>query len=766
MLKHGHMQDLYLLFVVLFFVLAISDLIVGVSNDAVNFLNSAIGSKVASRKVILTIAGLGILAGATFSSGMMEVARKGIFNPEYFVYGEIMIIFLAVMITDILLLDFFNTIGLPTSTTVSIVFELLGAAVAMAAIKVLGSSGSILAITDYINSSQATIIISGIFLSIGIAFVVGAIAQMISRLLFSFHYEKANKLVIALWSGASMTAMTYFLVFKGIKGASFVDDAFLDWIQSEIWIFSLATMAIWTVTIFLLLLKKINVFRPVVLFGTFSLAMAFASNDLVNFIGVPIAGFESYLHWTESGQDPFALGAGFLREPVRTSTYLLLLAGMVMTATLWLSSKARSVTDTEVNLGRQDSGHERFAPNLLSRSIVQGTLQAVKFVTGLIPATWKEKAGHHYRPVTETSVDKPAFDLIRASVNLTTASILIAYATSLKLPLSTTYVSFMVAMGSSLADKAWGRDSAVFRVAGVLNVIGGWFTTAFVAFLAASIITILIYYFNITAIILLILFAIFFVYRSFSYHQSKERKNEARISHERKEDVIPMEDLMNKLSLRINSLLDTLSNTYDQAIEGLIREDKEQLHQAAISIGILKEKNEELQDELYESFRRISEADAEGSRLFLFVFDYEQDIVQSADLIVESCDNYVKNLLSPLKKKQVQGLKTLQNSVRDYLGDVRHFIANRHHIDHAAVTAKKKALLSYLEMTLKDQVAGIKTKDYKARNSRLMFRILLETKDLVAVAARFVKLYKRIRKKDQQLAGQFLSFEDELEPVA
>lgn len=760
------MPDLYLLFVILLFLLAISDLIVGVSNDAVNFLNSAIGSRVASRKVIMTIAGLGILVGATFSSGMMEVARKGIFNPEYFVFGEIMIIFLAVMITDILLLDFFNTIGLPTSTTVSIVFELLGASVAMAAIKVFSNAENISAIGDYINSSQAIIIISGIFLSIGIAFFVGSLAQLISRLLFSFHYEKSNRLVTALWSATAMTAMTYFLVFKGIKGASFVSDAFLDWIMSEIWTFSLITLAFWFAVIFILLIQKINVFRLVVLFGTFSLAMAFASNDLVNFIGVPIAGFESYLHWIQSGEDPFSLSAEFLRQPVRTSTYLLIIAGIIMTATLWLSRKARSVTDTEVNLGRQDSGHERFSPNIISRSIVQGTLKAMNFANRLIPASIMKKVGTFYQPVPETSADKPAFDLVRASVNLTTASVLIAYATSLRLPLSTTYVSFMVAMGSSLADRAWGRDSAVFRVAGVLNVIGGWFTTAFIAFLAASVITLLIYFFNLAAVLLLVLFAVFFIYRSFSYHREKEKKNEARISLETREETIAVEDLMDKLSHRIVSLLETLGITYDHSLGGLISEDAELLHQASNSIGILKEKNEDLQDELYESFRRISEADAEGSRLFLFVFDYEQDIVQSADLVVDSCNSYVKNMLSPLKKKQIHELQTLQTMVLDYLGDVRHFIADKQNTDHSPVNAKKKKLLSHLEEALKDQVEGIKRKDYKGRNSRLMFRILLETKDLVAVAARFVKLYKRIRKKDRQVAGQFLSFENELESIA
>ena len=348
------MSELYLIIVILLFILAISDLIVGVSNDAVNFLNSSIGSRVASRRTIMIVASIGIFVGATFSSGMMEVARKGIFNPEYFYFAEIMIIFLAVMLTDIILLDFFNTVGLPTSTTVSIVFELLGAAVVMSLIKMSIAGQGITVLADYINTSQAVLIISGIFLSVVFAFFTGAIVQFFSRLLFTFRYKRKNKFLGAVWTGIAMTSMTYFLLLKGIKGASFVTEDFVLWVKHNLLLLIGVSFLLWTVVMQALSLFKVNVFRVVVLFGTFALAMAFAGNDLVNFIGVPIAGFESYLSWQASGQSAFDYSMEVLQEPVRTKSYLLIIAGLIMIITLWFSKKARSVTDTEVNLGRQN----------------------------------------------------------------------------------------------------------------------------------------------------------------------------------------------------------------------------------------------------------------------------------------------------------------------------------------------------------------------------------------------------------------------------
>ena len=737
------MSGLYVFIVGLLFILAISDLIVGVSNDAVNFLNSSIGSRVASRKTIMIVASIGIFAGATFSSGMMEVARKGIFNPEFFFFGEIMIIFLAVMLTDIILLDFFNTIGLPTSTTVSIVFELLGAAVVMSLIKVISNGEGIAVVADYINTSQAALIISGIFLSVVFAFGIGVLVQFISRLIFTFRYKNRNLAVEAVWTGLAMTAMTYFLVLKGLKGASFASAEVILWIENYLLVLSGLTWVLWIVIMYVMSWWKVNTFRIVVLFGTFALAMAFAGNDLVNFIGVPIAGFESFLAWSDSGQGAFSYSMNVLKEPVRTQSWLLIAAGLVMIITLWFSKKARSVTETEVNLSRQSEGHERFAPNRLAKGIVGGFLSAGSLVSKVVPVRIQSRANNSFKQTAVSGEDKPAFDLVRAGVNLTTASVLIALATSFKLPLSTTYVSFMVAMGTSLADRAWGRDSAVYRVTGVLNVIGGWFATALIAFVVAGIFVLLIYSLEWVAVLLLIAAAGIFIYRSLAYHRRKDEKKQKRMDFDNSTDQIRREQLLEQLTDRICSHLQLLKDTYDQAIKGLITEREKTLKKSEESIRFLKEKNEEFQYQLYQSIRRIEEDDAEGSNMLLYVYDLEQDMLQSAELIASACQEYVSNRLNPLKETQRAQVEELRSEIGDYFLRIVEYLQN-HESKSELLFERKRELLQQVEAVLGSQVRGVKSGEYNARNSQLMFRILLESKDLIAVTARFVKLYDRV----------------------
>ncbi len=483
-------MDLFSLLVILLFGLALIDLSVGVSNDAVNFLNSAIGSQVATRRVILMIASFGILTGAMFSSGMMEVARKGIFNPDQFMFTEVMIIFLAVMLADVLLLDAFNTLALPTSTTVSIVFELLGAAVALALVRTATSSE--LSVTDFINLSQAALIISGIFISVGVAFAVGTAVQWLSRAMFTFRLaDRRSPMLTGLWASLSLTVISFFLFIKGLSGATFIPEDFKVWAQTHTVQLIGLLFAGWSVVTLAHYFANLSILKTLVLFGTFSLAMAFASNDLVNFVGVPLAGLASWRSWAQAGVEPDQLAMASLLEPVRGDTLWLVAAGGVMIITLWVSQKARSVTETEVSLGRQDAGAERFRPGPLSRALVRGWLGVANVVSRFVPeavARFLERQfdRSHLKGIDDTGNQGPAFDLLRASVNLTVASGLIALATSFKLPLSTTYVSFMVAMGTSLADRAWGRDSAVYRVAGVLSVIGGWLITAAVAFTVAG----------------------------------------------------------------------------------------------------------------------------------------------------------------------------------------------------------------------------------------------------------------------------------------
>ena len=492
------MGDPYILMLVALAVLAIVDLVVGVSNDAVNFLNSAIGSKAISVRNIMIIASLGVFFGAITSSGMMEVARKGIFNPSMFMFQDIMFIFMAVMITDILLLDIFNSLGMPTSTTVSIVFELLGAAVCISLIKISANdSQSFSDIWNYINHEKALQIINGILLSVVVAFSVGALVQFVSRLIYSFNFEKRATYISALFGGFAITAITYFIIIKGMKGTPFYKDI-KHLIEGNTLVIIAGSFVAWSIISQLLIqFLKVNVLKLIIGIGTFSLAMAFSGNDLVNFVGVPIAAWNSYEAWSISGVSADAFSMGILAKKVPSNVYLLLFAGAIMVVTLWTSSKAQNVIKTGIDLSRQGDGHEKFQPNPLSRVVVRFAMVLNMGISYIVPKKTLAFIDTKFqKPVIALPKDKtyelPAFDLVRASVNLIVAGILISIATSMKLPLSTTYVTFMVAMGTSLADRAWGRESAVYRVAGVINVIGGWFLTALTAFLAAAVVAYLI----------------------------------------------------------------------------------------------------------------------------------------------------------------------------------------------------------------------------------------------------------------------------------
>jgi phosphate/sulfate permease len=561
---------------------AIFDLVVGVTNDAVNFLNSSIGSKAAPFVTIIIIASLGILAGVTFSGGMMEVARKGIFHPEFFTMPELLTIFLAVMITDILLLDLFNTHGLPTSTTVSIVFELLGAAVALSLIKILSASNAGLALWDYINTAKALAIVSGILLSIVIAFFAGALMQFISRIIFTFDYKERLNRYGAVWGGVAMTAITFFILVKGSKGATFMDAHTVEWIKHN----SLTIMAgIFVISgvVFQILLSvfKVNILKPIVLVGTFALAMAFAANDLVNFIGVPLAGLSAFQNALASS-DPLNITMGALGKKVQSQTGIMLVAGAIMVITLWLSKKAKTVTETEISLGQQDEGMERFESVWLSRRIVN--LFDALFLTAkqIVPNSLRKSISARITPVAETTHvahgEKPSFDLVRASVNLMVASAVVSFATSLKLPLSTTYVTFMVAMGSSFSDQAWGRESAVFRVTGVLTVIGGWFMTAFIAFVVAFIFANILYHFGALGIGGLMIFAGFMIWKNKRKHEKKEQ-DEEEIKIFNLEKVEDFSESVTSTFDHLAYLLKGIRESFDVTFDALFEEDLDKLRE-------------------------------------------------------------------------------------------------------------------------------------------------------------------------------------------
>jgi len=661
------MENVYILIVAVLFLLAASDLVVGVSNDAVNFLNSAIGSKVAPFKVIMIIASLGIIVGATFSSGMMEVARKGIFHPQYFYFSEIMYIFLAVMITDVILLDTFNTYGMPTSTTVSIVFELLGAAVGIAIIKNYTDSNS-LEISEYINSAKALAIISGILLSVVISFTVGAIVQFITRLVFSFDYKKTIKRYGAIWGGIAITAITYFILIKGAKGASFMSSDLKKTIIDNTVIIILISFAVWTILLQLFSwFTKLNILKLIVLVGTFALAMAFAGNDLVNFIGVPLAGYESFNSFIANpGADPNGFLMADLTGKVKTPTLFLLIAGLIMVITLWFSKKAKSVTKTELNLARQDAGYERFGSSGPARTLVRSTSAISRGIVAFLPnsvITGIEKRFDQSKASTviTDNEEAPSFDLIRASVNLVVASILISFATSLKLPLSTTYVTFMVAMGTSLSDKAWGRESAVYRVTGVFSVIGGWFLTAFSAFSMAFIVAFILYYGGIYAVIALLAMAIFLVYRTHGIH----KKATAELDDDDQDvNTISETNIVDKSSKTIIRSLNSVISEFERTIEGLEKEDLKLLKKSNKEIAKITAKTKYLKNNINVIVAKLKEDTGNTSYFIVEVLDYLREMVHSISFINGPAYEHVDNNHKPLGNEQINELKSLHTELR------------------------------------------------------------------------------------------------------
>jgi len=643
------MDNIYLLIVIALGVLAIADLVVGVSNDAVNFLNSAIGSKAISFKTIMIVASIGILCGTVFSSGLMEVARKGIFNPGEFYFNEIMFIFMAVMITDILLLDFFNTLGMPTSTTVSIVFNLLGAAVAMALIKIFADNGSISEVTNYINNEKAIQIISGILLSVFVAFTIGAIVQWISRLLLSYNFEKKTTWAGALFGGIALSAITYFILMKGIKGTPYAGESFdiiggvkiKDFLEDQWIAIVAANFVIWSLLSYILMkFAKINIYKLIIGVGTFAVALAFAGNDLVNFIGVPIAAWQSYEAWELAGVPATEFSMEVLSKKVPTPTLLLVLSGVIMVATLWLSKKARYVADTEINLSREGEANERFQPNFLSRGLVRLSIAISTSFNSILPSSWKSSIDKQFqKPVIALSRDKvhqlPAFDMVRAAVNLMVAGILISIATSYKLPLSTTYVTFMVAMGTSLADRAWGAESAVYRVAGVLNVIGGWFGTAIIAFIAAGTVLTLINFGKGAAIAILLFTAVLLLARNYIAYNKKAKEQKAEDTLDRAESS-SIQGVIEESAGNIARVVKRTNKLYTNSINGLAVQDLSQLKKNKKGVVKLSDEIDDLRDNIFYFIKNLDEASVGASNFYINILGYLQDMAQvSAKLFNE-----------------------------------------------------------------------------------------------------------------------------------
>ncbi len=742
------MDNVYLILVVILFALAISDLIVGVSNDAVNFLNSAIGAKAAPFKIIMLVAALGILVGTTFSSGMMEVARKGIFHPEYFYFSEIMVIFLAVMITDVILLDVFNTFGMPTSTTVSLVFELLGAAVSVAIVKVNSNPEALqqiqqligtqdVTVGTFINTNKAVLIVSGILLSVIMSFSVGAIVQYISRLIFSFNYGKPLKYFGSLWGSFAITAITNFILVDGIKGSTyssvkiFSNITLSDWTQQNTILILVFSFVFWAIILQVLQFLKVSILKIIILVGTFALAMAFAGNDLVNFIGVPLAGLNSYQDWVSSGQPADELLMNGLTGKVPTEYYLLILAGLVMVITLWLSKKAKTVIKTSLNLSRQDEGEEKFGSSLFARNIVRAVIKSNKHFSKITPKVVSNFLDNrfnssHFTEKQKTEKNPPAFDMIRASVNLVVASILISIGTTFKLPLSTTYVTFMVAMGTSLSDRAWSQESAVFRITGVVSVIGGWFFTAFSAFTVAFLIALLFSitgFYGITAVLIL---AIYLVIKTHAFY--KKRENESAKS------LIPLVAEHNVMEESVNSITDTLiiiSEILDNVVIGLEKQDRKHLKNINQDVIALNAQAKHLKANIYKTIVQFDKDSVKTSHYYVQVLDYLRETAHCLTYISQPSLEHIDNNFGSLLPEQIKELKDTAKNVKIYFTQIIDIITNKKYEDVAKIIDLKNSLINNVNSYRVLQIKRVKHNEAGTKNSMLYLSILHEVKNLL-----------------------------------
>lgn len=739
------MEQIYLVMLVVLGILAITDLVVGVSNDAVNFLNSAIGSKAVSFRTIMIVASCGVLVGALFSSGMMEIARSGIFVPAMFSFNDVMIIFLSVMIADIILLDFYNSFGMPTSTTVSIIFELLGAAFCLALYKIYLSGDSLSTVGNYINTEKATQIVTSILLSVVLSFTLGSFVQYVSRLIFTFQYEKRMKYIGSVFGGLAITAITFFILIKGLKGVSFISAETHSWIKENQFLIIGGNFVFFTVlSQVLMTFFKVNILRVIIIIGTFALALAFAGNDLVNFIGVPIAAFNSYQIFSGSGVsgDVFMMG-GLADENIVAPFYFLVFAGVVMVVTIWTSKKAKSVIETEVNLSRQDEGSERFSSNALSKSVVRSSVYMGQWLNYVLPKAIQLKIDKQFEKPElkgKKKKDEPAFDMIRAAVNLMVASILISIGTSLKLPLSTTYVTFMVAMGSSFADRAWDRESAVYRIAGVVNVIGGWFFTAIIAFISAFVIAFLLKVGEVFAFVGLLVSLGIILYRSARKYTKKEKEVQD-LQLLKREDIVTINEVINESSAQISRVIRSTNEIYSDVIDNLGLQDLGKLKDNKKALKKLEKEVDELKTNVYYFIKNLDETSVEASMFYIMILGYLQDMIQSLVLIAQNSYNHIDNNHKQLKFNQIRDLKKVDIELIALFDDIEVIFKDNSFDNINTLVEGRNELLDLISTLIQKQIGRIRTVETSPKNSKLYFALLLETNDLIKATMSLLELF-------------------------
>ena len=746
------MEIVYFSFIVFLFMLAVFDLVVGVSNDAVNFLNSAIGAKVARFRTILIIASIGVFVGATMSNGMMDIARHGIFQPQMFSFNDLLCIFLAVMVTDVVLLDVFNTLGMPTSTTVSMVFELLGGTFILSLLKIATDETGLLGFADLLNTDKALSVILGIFLSVAVAFIFGTVVQWLSRLIFTFNYTSKLKWKIGLFGGIATTCILYFALLKGLKDSSFMTPEYNAWIKENTMYLVGGCFVVSTVLMQVFHWCKINVFKIVIFMGTFALALAFAGNDLVNFVGVPLAAYSAYQDFAANGAgqaDTFMMSS--LNENAKTPFIFLFLSGVVMVYALATSKKAQNVVKTSVDLSRQDEGEEMFGSSRVARSIVRGANNVNEFFSKYTPKPLVRWIDARFNKDEAILAQGAAFDLVRASINLVLSGLLIALGTSLQLPLSTTYVTFIVAMGSSLADRAWSRESAVFRITGVLNVIGGWFLTAGIAFSACALVTIAMYYGGAVVMALFVFVAVFILIKS---NFSTKRKDETDYEEQLFKGIMNAKDkaecwglLKKHVCATQQEMLDFVWKTYEDVVNGFVDEDLKTLRRAVKRIDAEKSRRKKLRQRELVGMRRIDKRiSLEKNTWFHLASNSGEQMLYCLKRMSDPCKEHVDNNFNPLSRECIEEILPVKKKIVDYLMRSERIVEDRdyEHID--ALLAEEEAYkqqLSEMRRAQEDRIQMDLSQGLKV--SLVYLNLLQETQELLSDLRHYLRAFKRFQ---------------------
>ncbi len=745
------METFYLLIVIFLFVLAVFDLMVGVSNDAVNFLNSAIGSKAASFRTILIIAAVGVLLGASLSNGMMDIARHGIYQPEHFYFAEIMTILLAVMLTDVVVLDVFNSMGMPTSTTVSMVFELLGGTFALALVK--SWSDDALGLGEYLNTDKALSVIMAIFVSVAIAFFFGMLVQWLARLVFTFNYKKHMRYSIGLFGGIAATSIIYFMVIQGLKDSSFMTAETKGWIAENTPMLVGACFVFFTLLMQALHWMKVNVFKVVVMLGTFALALAFAGNDLVNFIGVPLAGYSSYLDLQSSGAAPDTLLMTSLLESAKTPWYFLIAAGLVMVYALMTSKKAHAVIKTSVDLSRQDEGEEVFGSTPVARTLVRVSLNISNAVMKLTPESTKKWIDTRFRKDEAIIADGAAFDLVRASVNLVLAGLLIALGTSMKLPLSTTYVTFMVAMGTSLADRAWGRDSAVYRITGVLSVIGGWFLTAGAAFTICFFVAMFIHFGGAVAIVILVAVAIFSLIRSQVMYKNKKKRETLSPTVTR---LLKTTDSNEALALlrehtreELSKVLTYAEENFSRAVTSFMNENLRGLRRAMGSIKFEKKQIKQMKRIGTVAMSHLDNNMVLDKGLYYYQGnDFASELVYSVGRFIEPCLEHIDNNFNPLDNVQKGEFSVVSEEITAFVRDVRACIENNDYANLQDFVVRGNRLNNELSHLKREELKRIQGQSGSIKVSMVYLTMIQEAQNVTNYTINLLKVSNKFQTQE------------------